>query len=128
MRSFQQNIDKPCGELTPQALKEFCQSDSVNHAIDSYRKSKQQMAEAKENGESDKFLSTVCESQAYQFWLATEKKKDERRKRKRFPMDKLKLVSLYVEQMKSTLPAIIPTANFTESADRWGRKGKWRVQ
>ena len=128
MRSFQQNIDKPCGELTPQALKEFCQSESVNHAIDSYRKAKQQMAKAKENGESDKFLSTVCESQAYQVWLATEKKKDERRKRKRFPMDKLKLVSLYVEQMKSTLPAIIPTANFTESADRWGRMGKWRVQ
>ena len=128
MRSYQQNIDKPCGELTPQALKEFCQSSIVNNAIDSYRKAKRQMAEAKTNGKMDKFLATVTGSQAYHAWLAIEQKKDERRKRKRLPSDNLKRVTLYVEQMKSTLPAVIPTANFTESIDRWGRKGNWRVQ
>lgn len=31
-------------------------------------------------------------------------------------------------KMKRTLPAVIPTANFSESTDRWGRKDLWRVQ
>ena len=42
MRSFQQNIDKPCGEITPQALEDLCRSSIVNNAIDSFRKAKQQ--------------------------------------------------------------------------------------
>lgn len=128
MRSFQQNIDKPCGEITPQALEDLCRSSIVNNAIDSFRKAKQQMAEAKTDEERKLFCATVIKSKAYKVWLAQELKKDEQRKRQRFPTDKLKRVTLYIEQMKSTLPAIIPTANFTESVDRWGRKGKWRVQ
>lgn len=127
-RCYQPNIDKPCGELTPQALKTLCKSSHVNTTIDSFRKAKRQMAEAEEQQQTEQAVTAIAESQGYQDWLASELKKDGRRTRKRLPEDNVKRVGLYITQMKGSLPAVIPTACFTESTDRWGRKGLWRVQ
>ena len=128
MRSYQQNIDKPTEELKEQVLKDLTQSEPVNMAIDAYRNAKRQMAEAEASQKLDEFIWEVFQTDDYQTWLADGLKKDEKRRKKKIPAEDLKRVTLYISQMKSGLPAVIPTANFTESTDRWGRIGLWRVQ
>ena len=127
-RCYQTNIDQPCGELTPQTLETLCKSQEVNMAIDAYRKAKRQLAEAEAQERTDEVVKAITSSEEYQKWLAAELKKDARRTKKRIPVDDLKRVALFVRQIKNSLPAVIPTATFTESTDRWGRKGLWRVQ
>lgn len=127
-RCYQTNIDQPCGELTPQTLETLCKSQEVNMAIDAYRKAKRQLAEAEAQERTDEVVKAITSSEEYQKWLAAELKKDARRTKKRIPADDLKRVALFVRHMKNSLPAVISTATFTESTDRWGRKGLWRVQ
>lgn len=125
---YQTNIDQPTQELTEQVLRELTNSQITNQLIENYRKLKQQMAEAEAKEVVSAFVNEVTQTQLYQEWLAKEQKKDEGRSKKRLPADNLKRVKLYISSMKSSLPAFIPTATFTESTDRWGRKGLWRVQ
>lgn len=127
-RSYQKRIDLPTEELTEQVLKEVTESASTNALIDNYRQMKHEMADAQARQELDQFVASVTELEDYQKWLAAELKKDERRRNKRVPEGDLKRVQCYISQLKSSLPAVILTANFTESTDRWGRKGLWRIQ
>lgn len=128
-RTFQPNINQPTQELTEQALKGMIEHPVNNELIDSYRLMKRQMAEAMARQEVEEFVKSVVETQDYKSYLAEELRKDARRKNKRMPSDDLKRVQLYISQKKSSLPAVIPTVtHFTESADRWGRIGLWRVQ
>ncbi len=128
MRSYQSNINKPTEELSAQVLKDLTQQKENNMAIDAYRKAKRQMAEAEARKALDGFVAAVTQTDEYNAWLAGELKKDERRRKKKVPANDLHRVKLYISQMKSSLPAVILTANFTESKDRWGRIGLWRVQ
>ena len=128
-RTFQSNINQPTQELTEQALKGMIEHPKNNELIDSYRLMKSKMAEAVAHQEVEEFVKSVVETQDYKSYLAEELRKDARRKNKRMPSDDLKRVQLYISQKKSSLPAVIPTVtHFTESADRWGRIGLWRVQ
>lgn len=127
-RVFQENINKPTQELTEQILQGITSNPENILAIDGYRKLKQQLAVAQACQTVDEFLETVKVQQAYQDWLSQNLKKDEKRRKKKVPEDDLKRVVLYINQMKSTLPAVIPTATFTESSDQWKRRGLWRVQ
>ena len=126
--SYQENIDQPTKELAEQVLKDMMQSPANNMLIDNYRLLKRQMAEAEARQAVEEFVSETVATQDYKEWLAPELKKDEHRKKKRMPESDLKRVQLYISQRKSSLPATIPTAWFTESTDRWGRKGLWRIQ
>ena len=128
MRSYQPNVNKPTEELSAQVLKDLTQQKENNLAIDAYRKAKRQMAEAEARKALDGFVAAVSQTDEYNAWLAGELKKDERRRKKKVPANDLHRVKLYISQMKSSLPAVILTANFTESSDRWGRAGLWRVQ
>ena len=125
---YQTNIDQPTQELTEQVLREITDSASANTLIANYRRLKRLLAEAEEKGTVGDFTQKVTEEQSYRDWLSQEMKKDERRSKKRIPEDSVKRVKLYISTMKSSLPAVIPTATFTESTDRWGRRGLWRVQ
>lgn len=125
---YQTNIDQPTQELTEQVLREITDSVTTNTLIANYRKLKSQMAEAEAKEMVEEFVQKVLEEQDYKDWLSQELKKDEHRSKKRVPEDDLKRVKLYINSMKSGLPAVIPTATFTESTDRWGRDGLWRVQ
>ena len=125
---YQTNIDQPTQELTEQVLREITDSASANTLIANYRRLKRLLAEAEEKGTVEDFTLKVTEEQGYRDWLSQEMKKDERRSKKRIPEDSVKRVKLYISTMKSSLPAVIPTATFTESTDRWGRRGLWRVQ
>lgn len=127
-RVYQPNIDKPTEELTAQVLKDLTQGQAVNMAIDAYRQAKQKMAEAEARQQAELFVKEVTESEAYLNWQKRELKRDEKRRKKRIPADDQKRVALFISQLKSSLPAVIPTAVFLESTDRWGRKGLWRVQ
>ena len=128
-RTFQPNINQPTQELTEQALKGMIEHPENNELIDSYRLMKHKMAEAMARQEVEEFVKSVVETQDYKSYLAEELRKDARRKNKRMPSDDLKRVQLYISHKKSSLPAVIPTVtHFTESADRWGRIGLWRVQ
>ena len=126
---FQPNINKPTQELTAELLKGMIEHPANNELIDNYRKLKHQMAEAEVHQAVGEFVNDVLTLDDYKSWLATGLKKDEHRRKKLMPTSDLERVKLYITQLKSSLPAIIPTiAHFIESIDRWGRSGLWRVQ
>ena len=126
---FQPNIDKPTQELCEQALKGMMEHPENNELVDNYRLMKRRMAEALVRQAVEEFVNEVVATDGYKRWLASELKKDERRSKKRMPTSDLERVKLYISQKKTSLPAVIPTVtHFTESKDRWGRIGLWRVQ
>lgn len=128
-RVYQQNINKPTEELTAEVLKGLMEQPRNMELIDAYRQLKREMAEAEARGAVEEWVKEVVKTEDYKKWLASELKKDERRKRKLMPADDLKRVKLYIAQKKSALPAAIPTVtHFAESKDRWGRTGLWRIQ
>lgn len=128
-RVFQPSINAATQELIEEGLKNMMEHPDNNALIDEYREMKRQMADALARQAVDELVTDVVECQAYKTWLAKELKKDERRSKKRMPSDDLQRVKLYISQLKSSLPAVIPTVtHFTESKDRWGRMGLWRVQ
>ena len=126
---FQPSINAATQELVEEGLMSMMEHPKNNELIDNYRKMKHQMAEAEARQAVDTLVREVTECEAYKKWLAKELKKDERRSKKKVPADDLQRVKLYIKQLKSSLPAVIPTvAYFTESKDQWGRIGLWRVQ
>ena len=128
-RVFQPSINSATRELVEEGLKNMMEHPKNNELIDKYREMKRRMAEALARQAVDELVKEVTECEAYQKWLAKELKKDERRTKKRMPSDDLQRVKLYIGQLKSSLPAVIPTVtHFTESKDQWGRIGLWRVQ
>lgn len=128
-RVFQPSINAATRELTEQALKAMMEHPKNNMLIDNYREAKRKMAEAEVRQAADEMVQATVAMEDYQKWLAKELRADERRTKKRMPSDDLQRVKLYVAQMKSSLPAVIPTVtHFAESKDRWGRLGLWRVQ
>jgi len=126
--TIQDNIDKPTKDIVAQALQDLCKSEPVNMAINSYRKAQKEMAQSEASNLLDEFITEFAKQPEYQKWLAAELKRDERRRKKKIPTGDLERVKLYITLMKSNLPAAIPTTWFTESTDRWGRKGLWRLQ
>lgn len=126
--TYQKQINLPTEQLNAQILRDLTESVTTNTLIDSYRNFKKEMAEAELRDAVDEFVKSVVESQDYQDWLKQELTKDKRRSRKQVPDDDLSRVQLYIKQKKSSLAAVIPTATFTESIDRWKRPGLWRVQ
>lgn len=126
--TYQTNIDQPTQELTEQILKNLTESATTSSLIDNYRLMKRQMAEAEAQQKVDEFVTQTTSTAEYKEWLAKVLAKDEKRSKKRIPDSDLQRVKLYIAQQKSTLPAVIPTACFTESKDRWNRTGLWRVQ
>ena len=126
--TYQSNIDQPTQELTEQVLRDLTESTATSALIDNYRLLKRKMAEAEAKEALNEFLVDIVNNQEYKAWLAQELKRDEKRSKKRVPAEDLKRVKLYISQQKSALPTVIPTAQFTESKDRWNRKGLWRVQ
>ena len=128
-RVYQQNINKPTEELTAEVLQSLMEQPRNQELIDAYRQLKREMAEAEVREAVEEWVKEVVKTEDYKKWLASELKKDERRKRKLVPADDLKRVKLYIAQKKSALPAVIPTVtHFAESKDRWGRTGLWRIQ
>ena len=129
MSVFQPNINKPTEDLAVKALKAMMEHPANNALIDNYREAKRKMAEAEARQTVDALVKEFLVSEPYKSWLAKELKKDERRTKKRMPSDDLQRVKLYIAQLKSSLPAVIPTVtHFDESKDRWARIGLWRVQ
>ena len=128
-RVFQTNVSAATQELTAKALDTMMNAPKNNALIDSYREEKRKMAEAETHQAVDELVKEFVASGDYQKWLAKEQKADERRSKKRLPETDLQRVKLYIAQLKSSLPAVIPTVtHFVESKDRWGRLGLWRVQ
>ncbi len=126
--AYQENINKPTNDLTEQVLKDLTERPTTGMLIDCYRKFKQEMAEAKAKEALEEFVEGVVSGQDYKEWLGEELRKDEKRRKKRIPESNLERVKLYIKQKKALLPAVIPTACFTESTDQWNRTGRWRVQ
>lgn len=128
-RVYQEGIDKPTKELLEQVLKNLTECPENNTLIDCYREAKRQMAEAEAQQKVDELVKEFVASEGYQKWLKKALKADERRTKKRIPTDDLQRVKLYITQMKSSLPAVIPTVTqFAEHKDKWGRLGMWREQ
>lgn len=128
-RVFQPTINAQTRELAEQVLKDMMGHPENNSLIDNYREAKRRMAEAEAKQAVEELVKEFLASEGYQKWLAKELKEDERRTKKRIPADDLQRVRLYIGQLKSSLPAVIPTVtHFAESKDRWGRLGLWRVQ
>ena len=128
-RVYQEGIDKPTKELLEQVLKNLTECPKNNTLIDCYREAKRQMAEAEAQQTVDELVKEFVASEGYQKWLKKALKADERRTKKRIPTDDLQRVKLYITQMKSSLPAVIPTVtHFAEHKDKWGRLGMWREQ
>ena len=128
-RIFQPSINAATKELVEEALKAMMEHPKNNELIDEYRRMKRQMAEALARQAVDALVKEITETEDYKRWLAGELKIDKRRTKKRVPTDDLQRVQMYIGQKKSSLPAVIPTVtHFTESNDRWGRIGLWRVQ
>ena len=128
-RVFQSSVNAATQELVEEGLKNMMEHPKNNELIDKYREMKRRMAAALANQAVDELVKEVTACEAYKKWLAKELKQDERRTKKRMPSDDLQRVKLYITQLKSSLPAVIPTVMyFTESKDRWGRIGLWRVQ
>ena len=126
---FQSNINKPTQGLVAEVLKGMMEHPTNIELVDSYRKIKRQMAEAEARQAVEEFVKEVVATDDYKKALAAELKKDERRKKKRFPTSDLERVKWYIGQKKTSLPAIIPTiTHFAKSKDQWGRVGLWRVQ
>ena len=128
MRCYQENINQPTQVLLPRMLESLTKSSATYMAIDAYRDFKKKMAEAEARQEAEKFVSEVTQMQEYKDWLAHELKKDEHRRKKHIPEDDAHRVKLFITQNKNGLATVVPTSIFTESTDRWGRKGFWRVQ
>lgn len=126
--TYQDNIDKPTKELSDQVLKNLTEAPATNALIDEYRQMKRKMAEAQASEAVDEFVDEVKETPDYKKWLADGLRKDEKRRKKRIPDSDLKRVAMFIQHKKTSLPAVIPTAYFTESTDRWKRTGLWRVQ
>ncbi len=128
-RIFQTSVNAATEELVEEGLKVMLSSPKNNDLIDEYRYLKRKMALAEASHTVDEMVKELTACDAYKKWLAKELKKDEQRKKKHMPDDDLKRIQLYISQFKTSLPAIIPTiAYFTESKDRWGRLGLWRIQ
>ena len=128
-RVYQPSINAQTRELAEQALKDMMGHPQNISLIDSYREAKRRMAEAEAKQAVEELVKEFLASEGYQKWLAKELKADERRTKKRMPAGDLQRVRLYIGQLKSSLPAVIPTVtHFAESKDRWGRLGLWRVQ
>ena len=127
-RCFQLNIDKPTQELTAAILEELVRKEQTNLLIEQYREMKRKLQAAEEQQQLEQFVAEVLQQQDYQEWLSKGLKADERRRHKKVPEDDLKRVKNFIATRKSLLPAVIPTATFSESTDRWGRKAMWRVQ
>ena len=128
-RVYQPSINAATQELVEEGLRNMMEHPDNNALIDDYRKMKHKMADALVRQTVDELVKEVTECQAYKNWLAKELKKDERRTKKLMPSDDLQRVKFYISQLKNSLPAVIPTVtHFTESKDRWGRIGLWRVQ
>ena len=128
-RVFQPSINAATQELVEEGLKSMMEHPKNNELIDNYREMKRRMAKALARQAVNELVKEVTECKPYKTWLAKELKKDERRKNKLIPSDDQKRVELYIKHFKSSLPAVIPTVtHFTESKDRWGRIGLWRVQ
>ena len=128
-RVFQPSINSATQELVEEGLKSMMEHPKNNELIDNYREMKRKMAEAEARQAVNELVKEVTECKPYKTWLAKELKKDERRSKKLMPSDDLQRVELYIKHFKSSLPAVIPTVtHFTESKDRWGRIGLWRVQ
>ena len=128
-RVFQSNVNKPTEELTEQILKDLMGNPENKTLIDNYRQLKHRMAEAEVKQALDEFVSEITATEDYKKWLAAERKKDERRSKKLVPESDPKRVKMFITQLKSSLPAVIPAIeHFLESTDRWGRKDMWRVQ
>lgn len=125
---YQTNIDQPTQAMSEQILKGLTESKETNMCIDLYRQLKRQMAEAEARQAVEECVKEVISTDDYKKWLADALKKDERRTKKRIPDSDIKRVQMYIGQKKSSLPAAILTAVFSESKDRWGRVGLWRVQ
>lgn len=125
---YQTNINQPTRDLTAQVLKSLTESPQTQLLTDNYRAFKARMREAEAQQAVKALVEEIVNSQDYKDWLKPELAKDEKRRKKHIPEDDLKRVQLYIGQKKAALAAVIPTATFTESTDRWGRKGAWRVQ
>ena len=126
--TYQDNVEQPTKELVAQVLKDLTEAPDTNTLIDEYRQLKRKMAEAQASEAVDKFVDEMKETQDYKEWLAEGLRKDEKRRKKRIPDSDLKRVALFIQQKKNSLSAVIPTAYFTESTDRWKRTALWRVQ
>ena len=128
-RIYQTSVNSATKDLVEEALKAMMEHPKNNELIDAYREGKRKMAEAEMRQMVEEVVKEFLECQAYKEWLEKELKKDERRTKKRIPSDDVKRVKLYISQLKTSLPAVIPTVtHFNESKDRWGRIGLWRVQ
>ena len=128
-RVFQTNVNQPTQELAADALKAMMEHPANNALIDNYRENKRRMADAEVRQTVDELVTDFLASEGYKKWLAKVLKADERRRKKHIPGDDLQRVKLYIAQLKSSLPAVIPTVtHFDESKDRWGRIGLWRLQ
>lgn len=128
-RNYQPAINAETKELVETALKGMMEHPKNNELIDSYRKAKREMAEAEARQAVDELVKEYVALEEYKKWLAAELKKDERRTKKRVPSSDLERVQLYITQLKSSLPAVIPTVtHFEESTNRFGKVGKWRLQ
>lgn len=128
-RVFQPSINAATQELVEEVLKSMMKHSKNNELIDNYREMKRQMADALARQAVDELVREFTACEAYKKWLVKELKKDERRSKKRMPSDDQQRVKLYISHFKTSLPTVIPTVtHFTESKDRWGRIGLWRVQ
>ena len=128
-RVYQPSINTATKELLDKLLQKEMERPKNNELIDNYRELKRKMADAEARQAVDGFVKEVTECQAYKTWLSKGLKQDEHRRKKRMPDSDLQRVKLYIGQLKSSLPAVIPTVtHFTESKDRWGRTGMWRLQ
>jgi predicted DNA binding CopG/RHH family protein len=128
-RIYQESISSATKELIAENLKSMMESPKNNELINAYRDAKNKMLVAETQQAMEEFVQDFVGSDGYKKWLANELKKDEKRKKKRIPSDDLQRVKLYISQLKTSLPAIIPTIeHFAESTDKWGRLGMWRLQ
>lgn len=128
-RIYQESVTSATKELLAENLKSMMEAPKNNELIDSYRDAKNRMAAAEAQQTIEEFVNGVVSTNEYRKWLQKELKKDEKRTKKRLPSDNLQRVKLFIKQMKSSLPAVIPTIEyFDESKDKWGRIGLWRVQ
>lgn len=128
-RIYQESVTSATKELLADNLKSMMEAPKNNELIDSYRDAKNRMAAAEAQQTIAEFVNGVVNTNEYRTWLQKELKRDEKHKKKRLPSDDLQRVKLFIKQMKSSLPAVIPTIEyFDESKDKWGRIGLWRVQ
>lgn len=125
--SFQNSLDAMVRQIDVQELLQICKKNST--LVDSYRQWKARLMAAAEQEQLKKVLvEEIISSADYQKWLSHEQKKDMRRKHKRIPADDSKRATLFVASLKQSLPAVIPSAVFSEGRNSWGKMGIWRLQ